>query len=209
MNSSETKTSRFQIERSFVPLYFFTGGATLAIIVVYCTPPPWPLVATTIGAVLLVLFGVFLFRYRSGDRVAIGSAGPALLGPILAQFYVKFRAPHLESVLHNGGDLLIQLAFFFASLFGAAAYMFVLFAEDEEQHRAKKTSICFGILLVVLLYMSFFNLTDTSSPAGPLIAFGIVAPPLTHLTCARIGVALISIVVAAWPKPRAVRRRSQ
>jgi hypothetical protein len=186
---------------TFGPLILFAGGGLAVFASMYVFPaPPGPLIAAIIGSILLSLFVVFLSLYRSGDRGAIGAAAPATIGPFLAHLYVKYRAPHLLTVLNSGGDLLIQLAFFFASLFGAAVYMFVMFGEDNVHHRTEKIRTCFVLFFIVFTVITIFDITDQAGIAGPPITSWIDAPRLTCLTVSRTVLALLSVVVASWPK---------
>lgn len=188
----------------FGPVLVFGLGGTLAFACIYTfTTPPGPLIAALVGVVLLCLFVAFLAFCRTGHRGAIGTAAPAIIGPALASLYVTHRAPHLLPVLHGGGDLLIQLAFFFATLFGAAAYMFVMFGEKEVHHKTRKMQVVFVLFVVVILVLVFCDITSQAFRPGPPIAFGISAPDLSWLTVARVGLALLSIVLASWPSPAA------
>ena len=185
----------------FGPLWVFCGGGTAIFFSVYFIPQPCAWIPAVVGLLLLVLFVCFLIFCRSEDRVAIGTAGPATIGPLLAHLYVKYRAPALEPVLKGDGDMLIQLAFFFASLFGAAVYIFVVFGEKPSRYSPHKNRTCFIIFGLVLLGISLIDLTNSSALIqGPPLAFGIEAPPLTSLTLCRLGLALLSVILATWPK---------
>jgi hypothetical protein len=187
----------------FIPLFFFAVGGTSLFASMYLTPDPGPLIAAIAGVLLLCGFVVFLRLRRPRDRAAIGSVAPTIIGPLLAHLYVKFRADELQNVLAAGGDLLIQLAFFFASLFGATAYMFVMVGEDSTtSHYKIKMWVYLGLLFLLLFGMNLFELTDRAGREGPVLAFGIEAPRLTNLTLSRVILALMSVIVATWPPPR-------
>lgn len=196
----KVKKRSFSLGRSFVPLFVFLGGGIATLLALYLTPPPGPQIAAAVAMILSVLFVVFIMQYRSGDRASLGATGPAIVGPILAHIYVQTRAPSLKPLLAGGGDQLIQIAFFFASLIGAVVYMFVMFGEESAPHRTKKLGGYFGVLCLILFALSMVNLTDNIKPAGPPIAFGIEAPPVTILTLCRIGLVVLSLFVALWPK---------
>lgn len=187
----------------FAPLITFAGGSSFLFALTYSLSKPWALAAMGAGVTLLLCFVVFLFLCRSGDRVAIGTAGPAIAGPLLAHLYVKYRAPQLQSFLQNGGDTLIQLAFFFGALFGAAAYVFSMFGKVNAPHVSRKCQLSFIIFILVLGMGMLFDFTSQQGRPGPdilLFSFHIEAPRLTSLTLGRMILALLSIVSATWPE---------
>lgn len=194
------RAPRINLTSSFLPLLLFVIGG-LAIFAALYLEPPTPKIAAVAGFILMVFLVLFLFLYRTTDRVSIGAFFPAIVGPLLTNLYVYRRAPKtLVDLLDGGGDQLIQIAFFFASLFGAIAYMFVLFREEEGAHRSKKQILYVLFLVAVLLILVFWGLTEDVKHEGPPIFLDIRAPRVTILTLCRLALALQALVIALWPK---------
>ncbi len=191
--------SAFIQKHPFAPLLLFGLGGFLTLISIYCLF--WPRTAQIVAVLLLTLFVYFHIFLRSSDRVAIGAAGPLIIGPLLVNLWVKHRAPDLQKVLEVGGDILIQLTVFFASLFGAIAYMVSMISQSEDSNSARKATGYFCGLVVVLLICVFSDLSSQKGNEGPPIV-GLPFmhfPRLTVLTICRLILGFLSIVLSVWP----------
>ena len=79
--------------------------------------------------------------------------------------------------------------------------------EDDRAPYHKRRVQAYAILLFVLFFaITFFDLLTDVKHDGPTIAFGITAPRLTVLTICRALLAMLSILLAVWPREKPVAR---
>lgn len=177
------------------------------IVVFYAAPfGPWPLVAAGVGAAQFFLFLIYLAFFRRDQRGSLGSSVPTILGPLLAQGYVRSVGKELTPALTNGGDTLIQLAFFFAGLIGLIIYVLAIIQNIENQgERLRQVKILllsgFIFLIVIATVMIAFgsNFAPLHPSEGPPLIWGIEGPSFTGLTVCRALLALWTMFIATTP----------
>lgn len=168
------------------------------------------------GAVLFVLFLVYLGLFRREDRGSLGSSVPTILGPQAALWYVELKDPALWKVVEEaGGDVLVQLAFFLAGLLGLIIYYYSsireIKGEGEQRNRVQiKVKIVSTVVIASLVAMAWapnfapHNVVgQPKMPTGPLLFGALESPYPTPLTVCRLLLALSSVLLATWPHARA------
>jgi hypothetical protein len=186
----------------WLPLFVFPGGAIVVFLLIYRSE--YQSGAVGLAVVLASFFLVYLLG-RPSQVSSIGSVGPAVVGPWATKLYVDAHSPHLSQSLDGDGAVLIQLAFFFASLIGFIVQVLLMIGQKDEAGWKKQL---FAVLVfVVLLLLGFLpELTPQGTPAGPPITAGIHAPPWYGLTWCRMLLGLASLLLATIPSPRVVAR---
>src|SRR5215207_5912034 len=101
----------------YAPMFLFVVTPAILVVLFYTLSPPGPLVAALFGAALLLLFVYYVLNIRQEDTASLGSAIPNFIGPLIAFLYIDGIESPLRETVHNGGEVLVQLAFAFASLF--------------------------------------------------------------------------------------------
>jgi len=185
--------------RKLLPFLFFIVGALVLVIGIYFTS--WPRLFAFVSLILAGVFVLFLAWCRPGQKVAMSSIGPALFGPALTSMYLSVRPSPLNDLLAeslvDSTDALIQLTFFFAALIGFIVQLSVTIAEkDDEAPTHLKRFLFFAFVSIVGFLVFSPDITAVSSAPGPLLAWGISAPPLSHLTICRVILGLCSVGTA-------------
>lgn len=206
-STTRQRIARWIETHPWTPSIVFVLVPAICIVTIYFPPGiVWANAATVLALLLFMGFVVFLTFFRQEDRGSLGSSVPTLLGPFCTRWYlaIKADAPLLER-LHNGGDTLIQVAFFIAGLIGLLVYQYSAFWEikgDELQRRRAtwKVILMWAVIIVLLVAM----MAPTFAPLGrmpPPKLLGFLEPPArSPLTLCRIVLALVSVALATWPK---------
>jgi hypothetical protein len=192
--------NRLRDPGSWTASCFFLGAPTILAVLFYTGPPWFSSLCVVPGIAVLVGFAVYLFLVKKGERGSLGSSVPAILGPLVAQFYVEQRATHLLPVWNEGGGLLIQIAFLFASWIGLFVYQFSKTGEDGESKVNLKVG--WAIVVGVIFLIAFVDLAPDGGAVGPRLWGDYDAPPPTGLTLCRAAVVLWSIYLATTPAGR-------
>lgn len=171
----------------------------------YVFPSPIAaIVIAALGVLLFAAFGLYLLLLRRQESGSLGSSIPTLFGPLLAYAFVKFRSPTLWDLLENKhGDVLIQLAFFWAGVLGLIVYHMTtirtLSSSGVSERHSMRANVSFLFIVGLLLITAFApDFAPIGGAGGPTI-LGLEAPPLTPLTVARFVLTLWSVILATWP----------
>lgn len=199
--------ARWIATHPWAPSILFVLAPASCIAAIYGGPETYLATAAAVIALLLFAgFVTFLTLYRREDRGSLGSSVPTLFGPLCAQWYVSIKNDEpLLQLLHSGGDVLIQLAFFVAGLIGLVVYQYSAIWEikgDEVQRKraSLKAVVLFTILFALLVVMMIPAFSPIGEAPLPRIFGWIQPPPATPLTMCRIALALVSVLIATWPR---------
>lgn len=197
------------------PLILFAGIPGL-LFVAYCFFPLawWVPFALIVGGLFLLAFLAYLAFYRREEGVSLGSSGPTILGPWFAQKFVAFTSDPLNSLIENGGNTLIQVAFFIAGVIGTIIYVYsrALRIRDARERSQKLMIDVVGSFTVLLLLFVVPMLMNTEfapmrPPDGLKVFNEIELPYPTPLTICRGILALWALTLATLPS--VVGTRSQ
>ncbi len=143
------------------------------------------LVMFALLALLLLAYAAYLYAFRSAHLAALGSIVPTVLGPVLAYQYLQAWQSPLWVIVEGGGDVLVQLAFFFASLVGLVIYL-LMKSKEEDAADMLIARLGWAIVVIILLVLAMNGraVTTADQGAGPEFLPGAQAPrPSWFLLC--------------------------
>lgn len=184
---------------AWIPLIAFAIFPTLIVVLIYIWPTLQRL-GLIFGLCILVSFLIFVWRKRKDQLAAIATVVPNVIGPYFSQIYVSHQTwtpgtsspvPDLSKVLHDGGDVLVQIAFFFASLVAMAVYLLSRMTKGHQKDRVSTIFFLFIVFAMILTNKDFFFSTYFRSRG--------FLPDVTPFFVARFLIALNGIVLATWP----------
>ena len=187
---------------SFAPLATFTLLPVAILWVAYAHPRSQHASVIT-GACVLLVYIAFLLWKRRSELAAVVAVIPNVFGPLLTTLYVEHQVwvdpsapsvPNLKDVLHSNGDLLIQMAFYFASLLGMALYLTQrIFAKKIEA----KDIVSWLVFLAIVLSMITLN-RDFFFKVW-VVGTGFF-PSVTPFFITRLLIALNAVALSTWPQ---------
>ena len=194
-----------------VPWIIFVLIPLVLFFLIYFGPSNLSSFAVVSGLVVFVVFVVFLFLKRPNEKVALGAILPPTLGPLIAYAFVKGVESPLLNVLHAGGDILVQLCFYFAGLLGLVLYVFSKIGESGKIDKLiSKIGYVFviGCLFLAIICGKDFapvpggsecQTTIWSDPQPVSWMSWIDPPPLTPLLVGRALLVIFGVLAATRP----------
>lgn len=171
----------FLDQNKWRPLVVFMSLPTVFLVLCYLStylfrvyqPFIWFFVALCV--LTLIWFIIFLKMRRPGELAAMAAILPNVVGPLLTEVYVKIQWPkalppsplNLRTALDNGGDTLIQMAFFFTSVFAIAVYVYRRMTKGEPVDKVSYVVFVFIIGAMGFMGKEFF-LDDFVTGKDPL-----------------------------------------
>jgi hypothetical protein len=157
--------------------------------------------AAALGCVLATAFVGFLLLERRDQLPVIAAVIPNVLGPYLSEKYVEHHiwpavpTTDLLSSLHSGGDTLIQIAFFFASVVALAVYLLGRISKASRKDRIPDvlSYLTFAAIIFCMAVMSNDFFFKSYFPGSGFL------PDVTLFFIARALIALNGVMLSTWP----------
>lgn len=152
----------------------------LVLLVVIYRWPAGSAGAAILGLFILVILILYLREYRKARLPLVLAIAPNGFGPLLANWYAESHLPQAQALLEAGADLLVALAFLWASIVA----LFLHLLTKPQRSRLDLSTIVFILAVIVLLPGDVFVYRSIAS--GPLLFAGVSAPNVTPLLAMRL-----------------------